>query len=140
MTVSPGQSITYYPGYVQSTVNPTPLLQQIASITQANPCVITTSNNHGYIVGAQLSFSIPFIFGMQQLNKITAPITDVTSNTITMAIDSRAFTPFAYPSPLPSAYSLPYCVPLGGATSNPAPLAYGNQDSFSGVVYNNGFN
>jgi hypothetical protein len=140
MTVSPGQSITYYPGYVQQSVNQTPLLQQIASITQANPCVITTSNSHGYNLGAKLSFRIPFIFGMSQLNSLTAQILSVTSNTITIAIDSTQFTPFAYPSPLPNAYSLPYTVPIGGAGPIPAPIPDPNQDSFAGVVYNNGFN
>ena len=140
MVVPAGISIQYYKGYDQQTVNQTPILQQIASITQANPCVVTTTNNHGYNLGSKLSFRIPFIFGMQQLNPITAKILAVTSNTVTMAIDSSTFTPFGYPSPLPNAYSLPYTIPLGGASPMPSPIPDPNQDSFAGVVYNNGFN
>lgn len=144
MVVPAGQAILYYPSYSQQTVNPTPLLKQISSITQANPCVVTTSSDHGYNVGAKLNFRIPFIFGMQQLNSVIGTIISLTSNTVTMDFDSSNFSSFSYPSPLPSAYSLPYTVPLGGASPIPSPipspLPFANQDSFAGVTYNNGFN
>lgn len=67
---APLSAVTYYPGYNQVQVEYLPIKQQIASITQANPMVVTTSNPHGYQAGQNVAFLIPAIFGMPQLNEI----------------------------------------------------------------------
>lgn len=131
--------VTYYPGYSQVQVGMNLTWQQIASITQANPMVITTTNDHGYVAGMEVGFLIPAIFGMTQLNGLYGQVTSLSSNTLTITIDSTNFTAFAYPVSLPSAYSLPTVFPnSSGPYLSPLPLPYGNQDSFEGTIYNGG--
>ncbi len=132
-------SVIYYSGYSQQQVQQNLLWQVIASITRANPMVITTENTHNYPAGVNVGFNIPQAFGMQQLNHLRGDIIAVTSDTMTINIDSSHFTPFAYPSPLPSAYTPPTVYANASAPYlPPLPLPYGNQDSFEGVIYNNG--
>lgn len=132
-------SVMYYPGYSQVQVQDNLIWQQIASITQSNPMVITTNNSHGYIAGMMVRFSIPSAFGMNQLNALSAQVLSVTSNTLTINVNSTNFTPFAYPSPLPGAFTPPTIIPnSSGPYLPPQPLAYANQDSFEGVIYNAG--
>lgn len=132
-------TVTYYPGYSQVQVQPNLRCQQIASITQANPCVVTTTNDHGYPAGVVVNFLIPPSFGMTQLNTLALQVTAVTANTLTVNVNSFHFTPFSYPSPLPAAYTIPNVIPVSsGPYLPPLPLPYGNQDSFEGVIYNDG--
>jgi len=132
-------SIQYYPGYSQEIIERNLTVQQIASISQANPCVVTTSDPNHYIPGMKVTFQIPQPFGMQQLNRLNAQVTNVSGTAITLNVDSSNFAPFAYPSPLPSAYTPPSMIPYSsGPYLPPLPLPFGNQDSFEGVQYNGG--
>jgi hypothetical protein len=132
-------AVIYYPGYSQETVQENLQWKTIASITQANPCVLTTNYHHNYPAGSRVRFQIPSMFGMVQLNDKEVKILSVTSNTLTVNLDSTNYTPFAYPSPLPQAYTPPVVIPdASGAYLPPLPLPFGNQDSFEGVIYNNG--
>ena len=132
-------SIQYYPGYSQIIIERNLRTQKIASITNANPCVVTTSNTHYYPAGMTVTFLIPTQFGMVQLNNMNLQVLSVTSNTLTVNVDSTNFGVFAYPSPLPSAYTNPSVIPnASGPYLPPLPLPYGNQDSFEGVEFNNG--
>lgn len=131
--------VEYYPGYGQTQVSQNVIVQTIASITNANPCVVTTENNHNYPAGMNVRFLIPAGFGMPELNILTCQITSVTANTLTLSLDSTNFSSFSYPSPLPSAYTEPSVIPNSSGPYLPVqPLPYGNQDSFEGVVYNAG--
>ncbi len=132
-------SVTYYPGYSQVQVQDNLRVQTISSITNAFPMVVTTLNDHGYVAGMMVRFLIPIQFGMVQLNTENAQVISLTNNTLTINLDSTNFTPFAYPTPLPNAYTPPSVIPnSSGAYLPPLPLSYGNQDSFEGVVYNAG--
>ena len=133
-------AVTYYPGYSQEQVHPNLLVKRIASISNSNPMVITTAYDHYYVAGMTITFLIPVAFGMQQLNKRIGQVLSLTLNTLTVNIDSTNFGPFAYPSPLPSAYTPPSVIPVssGPYLSPPPPLPYANEDSFEGVIYNNG--
>ncbi len=132
-------SVTYYPGYSQVQVQDNLRVQTISSITNAFPMVVTTLNDHGYVAGMMVRFLIPIQFGMVQLNTENAQVISLTNNTLTINLDSTNFTPFAYPTPLPNAYTPPSVIPnSSGAYLPPLPLPYGNQDSFEGVVYNAG--
>lgn len=132
-------TVTYYPGYSQLQVKMNFIWQVIASITQSFPMVITTVNNHGYVAGVEVKFQIPQEFGMTQLNNLRGQVTDLTSNTLTINIDSTNFDVFSYPSPLPISYTSPTVfADSSGPYLPPLPLPYGNQDSFEGVIYNNG--
>jgi hypothetical protein len=132
-------SVMYYPGYSQETITENYVWQTITAITLADPMVITTLKTHNYIAGVLIRFSIPGMFGMQQLNTLEVQVISVTSNTLTCNLDSSNFTPFAYPVSLPSAYTPPVLIPnSSGPYLPPLPLPYANQDSFEGAIYNDG--
>jgi len=101
--------------------------------------VVTTVDDHDYVVGMMVRFLIPTQFGMVQLNEVRGQVIDLTSDTLTINLDSTNFTDFAYPSPLPGAYTPPSVIPnSSGPYLPPLPLPFGNQDSFQGVIFNNG--
>lgn len=132
-------SVIYYPGYSQVQVQENLRVQSIASITNSFPMIVTTVNDHGYVAGMMVAFLIPTQFGMVELNKLNAQVLSITNNTLTINLDSRNFSVFSYPSPLPSAYTPPSVIPnSSGPYLPPIPLPYGNQDSFEGVIFNNG--
>jgi hypothetical protein len=131
-------SVIYYPGYSQTQVADNLIYQVISAITNANPMVLTTVNNHNYQPGTNVSFLIPQIFGMKQLNGRSGNILSVTSNTMTIGINSISFSPFAYPSPLPSAYTPPTVYLNAEGPQVPPFLPYGNESSFEGTTYNAG--
>ena len=132
-------SIIYYPGYSQVQIQENLRVQPILSITNANPMVVTTVNDHHYVVGMMVKFLIPIQFGMTELNAINAQVIGMTNNTLTINLDSTNYGVFAYPSPLPSAYTSPSVIPSSsGPYLPPLPLKYGNQLSFEGVEFNNG--
>lgn len=132
-------SIIYYPGYSQIVVSQNLRTQTIASITNAMPMVLTTDDDHGYVSGMVVTFLIPTQFGMWELSGKTGQVLSLTSDTLTIDIDSTNFSLFSYPSPLPSAYTNPSVIPNNsGPYIPPLPLPYGNQDSFEGTQYNIG--
>jgi hypothetical protein len=131
--------ITYYPGYSQVQVQENLRVQTIASITNAFPMILTTIKDHDYVPGMNVTFLIPAQFGMIELNNVNCQVLQVTNNTLTINLDSSNFTPFAYPSPLPLAYTPPSVIPnSSGVYLLPLPLPNGNQDSFEGVIFNAG--
>lgn len=132
-------SVQYYPGYSQVQVSNNLLVRTIASISQANPMVITTTEPHEYVIGMVVRFLIPIAFGMTELNGLTGQVIDLTSDTLTINLSSLGFNAFAYPSPLPTAYTPPSVIPnSSGPVLTPTPLPFGNQTTFDGVIYNNG--
>ncbi len=137
---TPNQSsVMYYPGYSQETVIENLVWKTISSITQAYPMVVTTTTDHHYVAGMRVRFNIPVMFGMVQLNGVESQVLSITNNTLTVNVDSSNFGLFAYPSPLPEAYTPPVVVPnSSGPYLPPLLLPFGNQDSFEGVEYNNG--
>jgi hypothetical protein len=64
----------------------------VTGATRANPCVITTNGAHAFSVGATVSFS--GVGGMVQLNGNAYDVTAVTSNTLTISVNSSAFTAY----------------------------------------------
>lgn len=132
-------SITYYPGYSQIVVQSNLITQTITAVTQSDPMVVTTLNNHNYVIGMMVTFLIPPLFGMPQLNNLVGQVINLTNNTLTVSIDSTNFFAFSYPGSLPSAYTPPSVIPYSsGAYLPPQPLPYGNENSFEGAIYNAG--
>lgn len=133
-------SVQYYPGYSQMQVFENLLVQSIASISNSYPMIVTTVNDHGYVAGMNVTFLIPVQYGMGQLNGINVQVLDTpTTTTLSIDFDSSQLNAFAYPSPLPSAYTPASVVPnSSGPYLSPLPLPYANQDSFEGVTFNNG--
>lgn len=101
----------------------------ITNISQATQAVVSTSvdpSTH-YVVGMKIYFSIPFSFGMTQINGLTGKILAVnavsaTSNigayNLTVDIDSSAFTAFAFPASTssPTATLFATLAPAGAST------------------------
>lgn len=132
-------SIIYYPGYSQIQVKQNLVVRAIESISNSSPMIVTTVQNHGYVAGMMVRFQVPEGFGMIELNKLNAQVLAVTDDTLLIDVDSTNFTSFSYPSPLPSAFTPPSVIPnSSGPYLPPKPLPEGNQNSFEGVIYNNG--
>lgn len=70
----------------------------VTGVTQAAQAVVSLSVAHDYVVGQQVHFSIPSSFGMTELDGLTGEITAVGTYTVTVDIDSSAFTAFAFPA------------------------------------------
>jgi hypothetical protein len=68
------------------------------AITQAVQAVVTTNIDHGYKVGQMVALRVPKDFGMVQANGAIADVLAVTSNTMTLNLDSLSFDPFRFPA------------------------------------------
>jgi len=73
-----------------------PNLQYISNITQASSAVVTFTNDHNFTLWEWISFRVPPPNGMIQLNNQKALIISLTSDTVTIAVDSLNFYPFIY--------------------------------------------
>jgi len=78
----------------------TPEALYITKITKAASAVVTFSVEHNYQVGQLVTLTVPSEFGMVEMDGLTGKVTAVSSanNTITVDIDSTAFTTFAFPA------------------------------------------
>lgn len=73
-----------------------PNLKYIADITQAFQAVVTFTEDHNFTLGEWISFRVPPPNGMIQLNNQKGLIVALTSDTVTIAVDSLQFYPFIY--------------------------------------------
>lgn len=95
----------------------------ITEITKAVQAVVRTSVDPSpyYVVGNKIHFSIPSSFGMSQMNQLTGTIIAISSTnyTLTVDIDSSAFTAFAFPASTasPTAQLFATLAPAGSQTS-----------------------
>ena len=76
-----------------------PMFLNIVSITNANPMVVTVNTPNAFVVKQVAYFSIPFDYGMFQLNTLSAEViaVDPTNLIFTFALDSTQFDPFVVP-------------------------------------------
>lgn len=94
----------------------------VTEITQATQAVVRTSVDptNYYVVGMKVHFSVPASFGMTQINQMTGTITAMSAAnyTMTVDIDSTAFTAFAFPTSASSPTSQLFATiaPAGAAT------------------------
>lgn len=99
-----------------------PQFLYITEITQANQAVVRTSVDptQYYVVGMKVHFSIPYSFGMTQMNQLTGKIVAMSAAnyTMTVDIDSSAFTAFAFPASAssPTAPLFATLAPAGAST------------------------
>ena len=102
----------------------------ITFISQAASAVIEMSVTHQFTVGQSVRVMVPAGWGMTQINNQVGTITaiSVVNNTITVNIDSTAFTAFAYPTSAIAAGGVtqPQVVPLGEAAINTVAQPYAN--------------
>lgn len=94
----------------------------ITEITQATQAVVRTSVDptQHYVVGMKIHFSVPYSFGMTQINQMTGKIVAVSAAnyTVTVDIDTTAFTAFAFPASTasPTAQLFATYSPAGAST------------------------
>ncbi len=71
----------------------------ISNITQATNAVVTVTTANSYIAGQRVYFSVPFTYGMFQINSLSSTIqtVDVTNLIFTMDIDTTQFDAFTVP-------------------------------------------
>ncbi len=119
----------------------TPFVCDIAAIVTGQNTLVTTSVNHAFVIGQEVQFFIPPVWGMIQLDQMTGYVTAIpTSNEFTVNIDSLGFNAFIIPTPSPFVVITPAqvagigdfntgTVSPGGIPSNPntIPGAFQNQ-------------
>ncbi len=107
----------------------------VTEITKASSAVVRLSVDPSpfYAVGMKIRFSVPASYGMSEINGLTGTITAVSAAqyTLTVNIDSSAFTTFAFPlsSASPTAALFATIAPAGAQTSyNPVTLVQTGYD------------
>ncbi len=94
----------------------------VTEVTKATQAVVRTSVDPTayYVVGMKVHFSIPYSFGMTELNQLTGTIVALSAAnyTMTVDIDSTAFSTFAFPASAssPTAQLFATLAPAGAAT------------------------
>lgn len=93
----------------------------ITKISQAAQAVVTLSVTHGYKVGQEVRMVVPAAYGMVEMDGILATIvaintTTTSGNTITINVDSSAFTAFAWPLTAAVPFTAAETVPVGEDT------------------------
>ena len=88
----------------------------IATITAAAAAVVACTVDHGLTVGQQIRMVVPAAYGMVEMDGLQATITAVTATTLTLDVDSSAFTAFAFPLPAAVPFSPALVVPFGQDT------------------------
>lgn len=71
-----------------------PAMRQVSSITQANPCVITTTFAHNYLDTDRIFIYIPDGFGMKRLKNKHGIITVIDSTSFYFPYDTTDMDPF----------------------------------------------
>jgi len=92
-----------------------PRRRYISGITQAANAVVALTVTHGFTVGQVVRFEVPAAFDMTEIDRLTGTITavDLVNNTVTVDIDSTAFTAFAWPLTTAGAFTPAQLVPVG---------------------------
>jgi len=96
-----------------------PRRRYIADISQAVQAVITCTVSHGFTVGQAVRFIVPQVNDgtMTEIDGLQGNIVAVTASTITVDIDSSAFTAFNFPRPADYPFTAPQVVPIGEDTA-----------------------
>jgi len=100
-----------------------PARRYITQITQAAQAVVTLSVTHQYQVGQLVRVVVPAAFGMVQMNNLQGTIVAVNtsttgsgSNSITLDINSSAFSAFVFPLSSAAPFTSAEIVPIGEDT------------------------
>lgn len=99
-----------------------PRRRTITKITQAAQAVVTMSVTHGYTVGQKVRFQVFHDFGMIEMDGLIGTITAInttlaTGNSITVDIDSSAFTAFTWPVSAAYPFTPAEVIPVGMNTA-----------------------
>lgn len=115
----------------------------VTGITAAANAVVRMSVTHDYVVGQKVRLIVPAAFGMVEANGLVGTILASDNvgttghNTITLDIDSTAFTAFAFPLTGAVPFTYAEVVPLGEDT---AVALFLGTDILSDATINTGYN
>ena len=92
-----------------------PRRRTITGITAATSAVITMSVTHGFTAGQAVRIKVPSAFGMTEMDNLIGNITAVSTanNTITVDINSSAFTAFSFPLTAAVPFTFAEVIPVG---------------------------
>lgn len=90
-----------------------PSTRYISAITQAANAVVTVTVDHTFQVGQEVRFKVPAIYDMVEMDDLSGTVTAVAISTITVDIDSTAFTAFAFPLTAEVPFTPAIVVPYG---------------------------
>ena len=113
----------------------------ITAVTAATSAVVTMSVTHGYKVGQEVRLVVPAGYGMIEADGLQGTITSIdttlaSGNTITLDIDSSAFTAFAFPVSADAPFTPAMVVPMG---MDSAQAISSSVDLLSDATNNTGF-
>jgi len=104
----------------------------IVKITQAASAVVSFAQAHNYVVGDQIQFNVPSGWGMTQINGLIGQISAVSTFTVTVNINSAAFTAFAFPLTAAANITKAQAVLIGNF--NTSPNDPNNNTGYSGIL------
>jgi hypothetical protein len=119
-----------------------PRRRWITGVTTGATTTVVTSVTNSFNVGESVRFVVPAAFGMTQLNGMVGTVTAVNqvgttgNNTVTVNIDSSAFTAFVFPLNAAVPFSYAEIIPVGEDTA--AALA-ANTNILADSTINQGF-
>ena len=127
-----GVAGSFYPVSFGALYNPP--YRYISSITAATSAVVELTVTHSYTVNQQVRFQVSSDYKMTQMDGLQGTITaiDTTLNTITVDIDSSAFTAFAFPLTADVPFTPAIVIPFGENPSDP--VTFGDSISNAGVL------
>lgn len=91
-----------------------PNRQQVSAITNADPAVVTTTQDHGYETGLCVRFYFPLDVGMNLLNGEIVKVTKIDDTSFSIGVDTTNFDSF---SPVGSS-QVPQVIPLAEVASS----------------------
>lgn len=108
-----GTTGSFYPVNMQPQFYPRH--RYISAVTQAASAVVTLTVTHGFTAGQAVRFMVPSAYGMTEIDGLIGNITAISTanNTITVDIDSQAFTAFAFPANADVPFTPAMVVPVG---------------------------
>jgi len=89
----------------------------IANITAAGSAVVTCTADHGLTVGQEVRIIVPAAYGMVEMDALKGTITAQSLNSLTIDVDSTAFTAFQFPLPGVVPFSPALVIPFGMDTA-----------------------
>lgn len=124
-----------------------PPIRLITKISQATQAIVTLSVTHAFTVGQKIRFIVPVVtatrFGMNELNGVEATIVainqadaDGVTNTITVDVDTSAFSAFVFPISADPGFTPAQVVPVG---ENTAEALLAGSNILGDSVVNTGF-
>ena len=102
-----------------------PQLSYISGITNAQQAVVTFIEDHDFTLGEIVSFRVGSAFGMFQINNLLGRVLALTSDTITVDVDTSNWDAFDYSALDSAGTTPPVCVPSSSGiipSTNPSQI------------------